>query len=297
MNGNDGLVSRWLSLKVSSLLSLGSTQEKQMSTDRKKLLTWKAIAIFVGLASWYATTANAVVLYTNTIYSDNFDSDTLGQLPSGWSGSRSGLPTVNNNAFVTNNISKSAPNSFKNTYTNAFSYDVTTSFPGVNLVQFDQGLSYSLDLNVESIANNNSEGFRIGVDNNVHRLDAGSPRILREGTVWSFFNQFNGQNFLSSGFNFNQWYNFRVDFSPISPTTGTAFWYMDGTLINTEPYTKPDNTYTPNVHIFEILDIPGNSATMYVDNVLIQAIIPEPSTVALLAVGGFVFFSRRRLRV
>ena len=49
----------------------------------KKPLSPKTVAILGGMAFWYASNAQAILLVTNTIYSDNFDSDTVGSAPSG----------------------------------------------------------------------------------------------------------------------------------------------------------------------------------------------------------------------
>src|ERR1051326_3723480 len=239
------------------------------------------------------------VLTTNTIFDQNFDSDIVGQLPSGWTG----LPTVNANAFVTNSISKSAPNSFEHTFTAPTSYDVQTTFPGFNLNggDPDQRLSYALDVNVANIDNIDSQGFNFRIYNGVSQIDVGTPRILRSSadtTKWRFFNGLagvNGGSFYVGSFNFNQWYNFRVVISPTSPSSGTADWYMDGALVNTETYSaRSPVTQTSNIHIFDIRSVPNTgSSTMYVDNLLIQSIVPEPTSMALAAVGCFILMRRR----
>ena len=261
----------------------------------------KVTAIAAGFGLWHGV--GTAALTTNTIFEQNFDSDTVGQLPSGWTG----LPTVNNNAFVTNNVSQSAPNSLAIQITDSTLWTVAKSFPAVDLANGDPDnrLSYSLDINVDHIDHNNAEGINLRLFNGVSQIEAGMPRILRFNSLWSLYNgdvSINGGNAyngpLGGFFNFNQWYNFRVVISPTSPTSGTADWYVDGSLINTETYSGRSTSQTHNMNEFDIYYLnsdvnAGTGALMYFDNLVIQSIVPEPSSVALLVVGGLILWRRR----
>lgn len=250
------------------------------------------------LALGYSVTAHA--LMTNTILSHNFDSDTVGSLPSGWSftaGSSSGV-------YVTNNVSSSSPNALQVKLVNSTFFTVGTTFPAHNLANGDPDnrLSYSVDLNVDYIDLNDSEGIRLRIFNGTSQIDVGTPRILRNGTNWRFYNALaggNGGSFYVGNFNFDQWYNFRVVITPTTTTSGTADWYMDGVLINAETYSgRSPVTQTSNLDIFDIFPVldanDATGASLYVDNLLIQAIIPEPSTAALIAVCFGVAALRRK---
>jgi hypothetical protein len=264
----------------------------------KSHLRFGFVATLAGLAFGYATSAQALV--TNTILSHNFDSDTVGALPSGWSfstGSNSGV-------YVTNNVSSSGPNSFRVPITDSTFYTVQTPFTAHNLANGDPDnrLSYSIDINVDFIDLNDSEGIRLRIWNGTSQIDVGTPRILRNGTQWRFYNGLytvNGGSAYIGNFNFDEWHNLRIVINPTTTTSGTADWYVDGVLLNTETYTgRSPVTQTSNLDVFDIFPVldasDATDATVYFDNLLIQAILPEPSSVALLAVGGLMLVRRNQ---
>lgn len=274
----------------------------------KKHFGCRFVVFGVILGVCHATVAQALI--TNTIHSQNFDSDNVGELPSGWTG----LPVVNDESFVTNNLSVSAPNSFRVGILPDASVDtVTTTFAPHDLSNGDPDnrLSYSLDINVDYIDSTGGEGITLRLWNGVSNLEVGRPRILVNpfnNAKWTLYNPntvLNSDSFLAgyhfAGFDFDTWYNFRVVINPSSPSSGTALWYMDGVLINTETYSgRSPIIQTLNIDQFDLFhetdSNPATGASMYFDNFLIQSIIPEPSSVVLLVLGGWTLLRRRARR-
>jgi hypothetical protein len=264
-----------------------------MKTYSLQGMTGLAAAIALG----FTAAAHAVTLVTNTIFEQNFDSDTVGALPSGWSGAST------DNAVVTDSLSLSAPNSFQLSTLSSNGFTVQRAFAAHNLASGDPDnrLSYSVDINVDFIDQNDSEGFRFRIWNGTSQIDVGTPRVLRNGANWRFFNglfSLNGGPAYVGNFNFDQWYNFRVVITPTTISSGTAHWYMDNVLVNTETYSgRSPISQTSNLDVFDIFQVsdgnPATAARMYIDNLQIQAILPEPSSLALLLAGAAMLLRRR----
>jgi hypothetical protein len=235
-----------------------------------------------------------------------YDSDTVGQLPSSWSG----LPVVNGNAYVTNNVSVSAPNSFANQFTSAdTTYTVQTVAPTTfTLTNIGDWVSYDFDVNVDYIGGNDSEGFSFRLWNaTFSQIDTGAPRILRNLTQWRLYNglvSINGGSAYVGGWNFDEWHHLRfktvldgTSGPGATPYFGRTFWYVDDVLLNTETWTNRNFNQVREIDTVDIRSVIGTvtGARMYVDNMVIE-VIPEPSALALLAAGGWILVRRRRSR-
>jgi hypothetical protein len=261
----------------------------------------KVIALVVGLA---AGSAVAFEGPNHILRNQNYDSDTVGQLPSGWSG----LATVNNNAFVTNSPSSTAPNSFANQFTSAdTTYTIQTVSPfAYTLTNIGSWVSYSFDVNVDYIGGNDSEGFSFRLWNATYsQIDTGAPRILRNGTQWRLYNplvSLNGGSAYVGNYNFDEWHNLRFktildgDTGPGgTPYFGRTLWYIDNTLLNTETWTNRNFNQVREIDTVDIRSVIGTptGARIFIDNLEVEA-LPEPSALALLSIGSLFFLRRSR---
>ena len=254
-----------------------------------------------------STTKSYALFGHDVLINQNYDSDTVGQMPSGWTG----LSLVNNNAFVTNNVFDSSPNSFANQHVvSDANYTIQTVAPfTVMLTNAGKWISYEFDVNVDYLGNVDSEGFQFRLWNaNFSQIDVGVPRILRSNintNQWRFYNGLVSQNGGSTyvgGYNFDQWYNFRVQIQldgndgPVAtPYYGKAYWYVDNVLVNTETWTNRNFQQVREIDTFDIRPVQGTAtgARMFIDNLGVEA-IPEPSAMAFIVAGATMLTLRRR---
>lgn len=228
---------------------------------------------------------------------NNYDTDPLGQLPTGWtftSGSNSETYVALDPLGGTNRVFQ-----IDEDPVNGQGWTLQTTFAPYTLTSTSPTLFYQFRLYVDEITGNDSEGITVRVMSNLSSLDAGFPRILRNGTQWRFYSAHYILNSAvpfsaySPSFNFDQWYTFRVEIDPDSTSSGKVYWYMDGTLIRTETYSGRSLSQTQNIQLFEISNsvAPGGGARIYLDNLIVG--IPEPAGALMLGVGGLLLLRRR----
>lgn len=264
-----------------------------------------------------STTKSYALFGHDVLINQNYDTDTVGQMPSGWSGQRSTnffatftgpVSTVNDNAFVTNSVFDSSPNSFAIQGTSAagtFSNMLlrTVAPFSFSLTNAGKWISYEVDINIDFITGNDGEGWTFRLWNSdFSNLDVGVPRILRNGSQWRFLTQTGGYQ---GGFNFDQWYNLRVQITPLGfdPAAnsgdgsgyGVAHWYIDNSLFYTENYTNRVFARLREIDTFDIrTDIrTPTGIRMFIDNLGVEA-IPEPSALAFVVTGAAILMIRRR---
>lgn len=270
----------------------------------RKIQSKFLVVAMVFAVACLSSTKSYALFGHDILINQNYDTDTVGQMPSGWTG----LSLVNSNAFVTNNVFDSSPNSFANQFVLGDpNYTIQTVAPfTVTLTNVGKWISYEFDVNVDYIGGNDGEGFQFRLWNaNFSQIDVGTPRILRNGAQWRFYNGLVAQNGGSSyvgNYNFDQWYNFRVQIElegtngPVAtPYHGKAYWYVDSVLVNTETWTNRNFGQVREIDTFDIRPVIGTAtgARMFIDNLGVEA-IPEPSALAFVVAGAGMFLLRRR---
>lgn len=263
----------------------------------------KIAALCAVSACFGAITVRAVEGPHHLLANQDFDNDTVGLLATGWSG----LPTSNNKAYVTNNVSVSNPNSFALQYQNG---DSSTLISLVTPMQYSltnagQWIAYEFDVNVDYINSNNSEGFAFRLWNaTFSQIDTGSARILANSGGWQFFNGLAGQNgglfYLPTIYSFDTWHHLRVKIledgntGPVAtPYFGRTLWYVDNVLANTETWTNRNFNQVREIDTLDVSYLINQGARINIDNLVIEA-IPEPTALALLFGAGTVLLVRRR---
>ena len=164
----------------------------------------------------------------------------------------------------------------------------------------------------QNITGNDSEGMLSRVYSPVSRIDAGYPRVLRNGANWRFFNgNFGGNSSppyapAAGGFNLDQWYTLRIEYQATSSSAGQVRWYLGDhvadlqvladDLILTETYTGRNLSQTQNINRFDFANIGifGAGFRMYVDNISI--VTPEPTALAAIGIVMSTGLLRRQRR-
>jgi hypothetical protein len=227
----------------------------------------------------------------------NYDSDTVGALPAGWTVASGAAP----NAVVQTGVpgTPSAPNVFQ-VQQNGESFTIQTVMPTqVDLDENTPNLVWSAKLYVDELVINNSAGFQFKLWNaDVSNLDAGYYRVLSDAAgTFRFFNPLAGGNggaFFTPQFPMDVWHDVSVVIDPSSNSAGTVGLYVNGLLINTETYTSRGLGQTTNIDTLQILSQPNGTGDnrIYLDNLVIA--VPEPASAAVLAIGGLSVLIRRR---
>jgi hypothetical protein len=85
------------------------------------------------------------------------------------------------------------------------------------------------------------------------------------------------------------WSNLRVEIDLISNSRSI---YYNNQLLSTRAWTTGDNSLLA----FQAIDLYGNSVgnTAYVDNMSLTQVVPEPASLAVLAIGALALIRRRR---
>jgi len=137
-------------------------------------------------------------------------------------------------------------------------------------------LEYSLDINVESIAGNDSEGIQLRITAPTSRIDVASPRILKGDNGWRLYAHGatpDGIHYFGK-FEFGRWVKLRFVIEPTSGKAGKTYWYADGTLINTEVYNDRNDLQTQSVQRLEISPvhaIENTNTVLLIDNIKVTA--------------------------
>jgi hypothetical protein len=251
-------------------------------------------AIVVSLTTAAVSYAAPFYLYTT-----NFDSDVIGQLPAGW--------TVNSGSVNLANTSVQPQpgrvNVFKVGFTTE-SYQLRRDYTVHGLNTTGNTLAYEFDVNVDFINGNDSEGWGFYNTNNVTGMFAGAPRILRNGANWRIYNGYYTiaptdapYAPAAGGFNFDQWYRMRVEYTATSPSAGFVSYYLGTDYADLRAALGDDLFYTEfysdgvaqtqNLQTFLLGSVTATGASMMIDNFVV--VTPEPASlgaVSLLATAG-----------
>jgi hypothetical protein len=223
------------------------------------------------------------------LVNDTFDSATVGTFPSGWTYATVGTGSH----YVTNSISgaPSLPNVFFNTYPDGTADLIRRSFTTVP-ISFDsqRPTTVSFDLRIDSITGG-SAGFIMALGNlaNGNTANNLTMRLLTDTNgTWQVFNPvaYRGQ---STGV----WYNIRLDIVQTNTATSSGYvqYYLDGTPFLSTNWTAFSGPRT-NINYLSFLNGGPSSSVWFLDNLTIS-VIPEPSTLLLVGVGGWLLWRVR----
>jgi len=268
-------------------------------------------------ARWFAYAALVVALSVSAsvpalaapfyLYNTGFETDTIGQTPTGWTVT-SGAVNLTNTSVQTHPTAPSGGTQVLKVGQSGEAFELGVTFPAQSL-NAGERLAYNFDINVDFINGNDSEGFLSRAYSTVSRIDAGFPRVLRNGTSWRLYNGNSGANSspaYTANFNFDQWYRLRIEYVASSSSAGQVFWYMGDNaldlqtladdLILTETYSGRNLSQTQNILRFDFSNIGlnGTGFSMFVDNLAI--VTPEPAGLAAIGMGVSAGLLRRRQR-
>ena len=228
----------------------------------------------------------------------DFDSETPGTYPSGWSYSGPATDT-----YVQTGIpgTPSPPNVFQNQHdqeatvsaANFIPFSYSAALPDVH-VRYDLYVTPLLD---------GSTGYQTFLTSPLSGHIVGHVRFFASGSGFTIFDPYAGITGASGGFTpatnvpYNTWHTLEFVFDAVDTQTVVAETYLNGLLINTESYTM-SLAATQGVDRLLVQSVAGGSASstvIYLDNV--QVAIPEPTSAAMLGVGAAMLVcSRRRAR-
>ena len=261
-----------------------------------------AAALVVALS--VSVPASAAPFY---LYHTGFETDTLGQTPTGWTVT-AGAVNLANTSVVTHPTAPSGGTKVLKVGQTGEAFELGVTFPAQSL-NAGEKLAYNFDINVDFINGNDSEGFLSRAYSTVSRIDAGFPRVLRNGTSWRFYNGFgfmNASPAYTANFNFDQWYRLRIEYIASSNSAGQVFWYLGDDaldlqtpaddLILTETYSGRNLNQTQNIIRFDFANIGlnGTGFSMFVDNLAI--VTPEPAGLCAIGMVVSAGLLRRRQR-
>jgi len=227
---------------------------------------WIAVLICLG---WSIAVTQADVLLNN-----NFDSNTVGTVPTGWS---TGNGVTSNSATVSNAHSVSTPNSME-----------------LPLVTGSLGLNYSFNNSFTSTPSGSSHPIEVTFDLYVTAQSASRLMFLYNSDVDTPLTEVgmssNGTFTTGAGFSLslgnylvNTWYQFKIDLTLSSGTYNVYVNQMGGGLIGSQiniPLLSSANFGA----IYFVND--SSSSNIFVDNVLAETNpVPEPHTLAMAAIG------------
>jgi hypothetical protein len=170
------------------------------------------------VVSFAAVQHASAVTYTQLFF-DNFDSDTVGVLPSTFTYTfNPGAPY--SGAVVADGTAPSTPNAYQVDNPNNQAFEVSRFFP-IQHVQTVGGVRFGYSLNMTVLAADNSHGnigpnFAFGVGSGggySEGFGGGSLRIIPSGgTHWLPYDP--AQGFLTAALPLNTWHTIFVDFFP-----------------------------------------------------------------------------------
>ncbi len=134
---------------------------------------------------------------------------------------------------------------------------------------------------VRTVDTNNLSGFLVGGDNVVVMIGANPATSTAASPYGNFDFGFNGQIAGYGAVGAAIWSRI-ID---LSAPGGAAFQYFDGNLVSAPAY---------NVDQPALIDLNGQSGTGGVIGDRMIAVVPEPSVLAFLAIGGIAVAIRRR---
>ena len=243
----------------------------------------------------------------DVVFSDNFDSETVGTFPSTFTVTNT-LP-ASMEAEVINTTSVSSPNSFQVGNPSNDAFELSRFFTATDLGDVES-FTYGYQLNVTSIPNGSLDGnagFTIALGSGsaggyVYNLNGGGIRVFSDAGETNQYRLFDPSSgtILAGDIPINTFQEIEVVVTPtaVDGTTGTYQYFLNGTSLGTFNYIQgPTQTTINGVRI-----TPNNGTgvdediTFVLDDVFASTVVPEPGGVALLLGAAVPALLRRRGR-